>query len=59
MTWTEFKQAIDKQLEENQISPDSDIWYIDISFPESDPDHSQYPMVSYSVLSQGISISDR
>lgn len=34
MTWNEFKQHVDKQLADAKISGDTDIWYIDISFPQ-------------------------
>ena len=36
MTWNEFKNFVDKELEENEISQDTEIWYIDISFPPKD-----------------------
>jgi hypothetical protein len=36
MTWKELKEAIDKQLKERGISEDTEIWYIDISFPIKD-----------------------
>ena len=36
MTWQEFKDAVDKHLEEEGISPDTEIWYIDIAFPSKD-----------------------
>jgi len=34
MTWNEFKAEVDKQLEENGIDPNTDIWYIDCSSPD-------------------------
>jgi hypothetical protein len=36
MTWAQFKEAVDKELEKMGMSQDVKIWYIDISFPESD-----------------------
>ena len=36
MTWKEFKAAVDKMLAEDDISEDTKIWYIDISFPDAD-----------------------
>lgn len=36
MTWKQFKEAVDRQLSENGISEDEEIWYIDISFPQED-----------------------
>lgn len=34
ISWNEFKKQVDDQLKEQDIDPDSKIWYIDISFPE-------------------------
>lgn len=34
MTWNEFKLAVDKELEEKQISSDIDIEYIDVFLPD-------------------------
>lgn len=31
MTWKEFKEAVDKQLQEKDISEDEPIWFIDTS----------------------------
>ena len=36
MTWKEFKDAVDKELKENGIDENTEIWYIDISFPNKD-----------------------
>jgi len=36
MTWKEFKDAIDKELKEKGIDESTEIWYIDISFPNKD-----------------------
>jgi hypothetical protein len=33
LTWTEFKASVDRQLAKQNISPDTQIWYIDVSFP--------------------------
>jgi predicted nucleic acid-binding protein len=38
LTWKEFKEKIDKQLKEKNISEDTRIQYIDISFPRKDED---------------------
>lgn len=35
LTWNEFKEKVEKQLDEKGISWDEDIWYIDISFPRN------------------------
>jgi len=34
MTWEEFKAMVDKELEAKGIKQDTEIWYIDISFPD-------------------------
>lgn len=34
MTWNEFKNAVDADLEEKNISGDTEVWYIDVTFPE-------------------------
>lgn len=36
MTWNEFKKNIDDQMEAKGISKDSKIWYIDITYPDSE-----------------------
>lgn len=36
ITWKEFKEIIDEQLKEKGISEDTEIWYIDISFPRKE-----------------------
>ena len=33
MSWKEFKDAVDKILREDNISEDTEIWYIDIHLP--------------------------
>ena len=33
MTWNEFKKHVDDQLEAQGLSPDSELWYIDIVHP--------------------------
>ena len=38
MTWKQFKEQVDKRMEEQGISEDVEIWYIDISAPEQDED---------------------
>ncbi len=35
MTWKEFKDVVDKVLQEKSIPEDIEIWYIDISFPKA------------------------
>lgn len=36
MTWKQFKEEVDKQLAEKNISEDEEIWYIDIgAFPDT------------------------
>jgi len=39
MTWNEFKEAVDKALAEKGANGDLSIWYIDVSFPETDGIH--------------------
>lgn len=34
LSWNEFKKQVGDQLKEQDIDPDSKIWYIDTSFPE-------------------------
>lgn len=34
MTWGEFKDFVDAKMEEQGLSEDTYIWYIDVSFPE-------------------------
>ena len=36
MTWKQFKDGVDKQMQEKGISEDTEIWYIDFSFPNVD-----------------------
>lgn len=36
MTWKEFKNSVDKALQEKDIDENTEIWYIDISFPDKD-----------------------
>jgi hypothetical protein len=30
MTWNEFVEEVERQMEEGDIDPDSELWYIDI-----------------------------
>jgi len=34
MTWTEFKNKVDAELDAEGIPHNTKIWYIDISFPD-------------------------
>ena len=34
LTWKQFKEVIDKQMKDKGISEDTEIHYIDISFPQ-------------------------
>lgn len=36
MTWGEFKDFVDARMQEQGLSEDTYIWYIDISFPDND-----------------------
>ena len=36
LTWNEFKKMIDQQLKEKNIDPNTNIWYIDISYPQKE-----------------------
>jgi hypothetical protein len=36
MTWKQFKEIVDAQMVEKGISEDSDVWVIDISFPDEE-----------------------
>ena len=35
MTWKQFKDYVDAQLEEREIGEDEEVWYIDISHPRA------------------------
>lgn len=43
LTWDEFKELVDKELDKLEIGHDVEIWYIDISFPSKfdDPDRPE------------------
>lgn len=43
MTWNEFKDLIDKELDKFKVNHDVEIWYIDISFPSNIEDDYQRP----------------
>ena len=34
MTWKEFKEEVEKQMDESGISENEEIWYIDLSCPQ-------------------------
>jgi len=51
MTWTEFKEIVDAELDAQGISHDTEIWYIDISFPDKDDE-----MVIWNKENVGIAI---
>lgn len=36
MTWKEFVETVEKKMKENDIPPETDIWYIDIRFPTNE-----------------------
>jgi len=36
MTWNELKKAIDERLTVKGISHDTEVWYVDVSFPDED-----------------------
>ena len=36
MTWKEFKAAVDKAMQDAGIDENTEIWFIDISFPAQD-----------------------
>ena len=57
MNWNEFKQLIDKQIEEKGLSPDTTIVWIDISFPSNDPEDARYPKLRGDEKN-GLSISE-
>ncbi len=33
MSWNDFKKYVDKKLADEGISPNTEIWYIDVSYP--------------------------
>lgn len=33
MTWKEFKEELDRELKAQGIDENTEIWYIDVSFP--------------------------
>jgi hypothetical protein len=56
LTWNEFKEHIDKQLEENGIDPNTEIWYIDTTCPsKGEPGEFEVPEVSLNEI--GIAIA--
>ena len=36
MTWDELKKLVDTKLEENGKDGNTELWFIDISFPDSE-----------------------
>jgi hypothetical protein len=36
MTWKQFKDSVERQMEKQDVSEDTEIWYIDISSPDLD-----------------------
>ncbi len=35
MTWKEFKAKVEAEMEERGITDDTDLWYIDVAFPDT------------------------
>jgi len=56
MTWKQFKDGVDKQMQEKGISEDTEIWYIDFSFPDADGFEKENMGVFYGVDDLGLVI---
>ena len=47
MTWKEFKNEVDRILKERDISEDTAVWYIDISWPDAGDFKTERIIVGY------------
>jgi hypothetical protein len=55
MTWKEFKDVVEEKLKSIHVKEDTEIWYIDITFPTKEDFTNGRVSVSFNTVS-GIAI---